>query len=530
MDQAERRRVRAKLSASGPTRWLASGELPTEQRERGARRLGILGLMTAFSYTFLGFIYSGGQMPSGSLAVVPMAASVVGVSFSITIFALSRRKATDPGWLLNLGIAYQIVMGLAIGASRHFLPWPPHAFERGWSGVAAWVVVFAIAVPSNPARTFWVSLVVALSDPLVLLATVVAGNPMPTSETIPTLFGPSVIAVATAVVASVINFRMGRRIEDAQELGSYKLVAPLGKGGMGEVWRAEHKLLARPAAIKLIRADTLDATSAEDRLRRFEREAQATALLQSEHTIALYDFGVATDGAFYYVMELLDGLDLEAAVRGHGPMPAERAVHLLLQVCDSLAEAHARGLTHRDIKPANIYLCRRALAHDRIKVLDFGLVKPRAGLAGDGNLTADGAIRGTPAYMAPELVEGRAAIDGRADLYAVGCVGYWLLTGKLVFEAETPMQMVLAHARSAPPPPSTRGELAIPPALEALILRCLEKDPARRPQSAEELAGSLARIELAAPWTEARAREWWERCAGRTAGCADPLETTAPLA
>jgi serine/threonine-protein kinase len=393
------------------------------------------------------------------------------------------------------------------------------------------VIIFAVIVPSTPARTLWVSIVVVLLDPLMLLVTVAAGNPKPAPRLLITMFGPSLPAVLTAVVAAHINYRMGRRIENAQELGSYKLVELLGKGGMGEVWRAEHRLLARPAAIKLIRGEALDAVRSQDMVRRFEREAQATALLQSEHTIELYDFGIATDGSFYYVMELLDGLDLELAVRRHGPMPAERAVHLLLQVCDSLAEAHAQGLIHRDIKPANIYLCRRALRHDQIKVLDFGLVKPETrGIEGAGTLTADGSIRGTPAYMAPEIVEGRKEVDGRADLYAVGCVGYWLISGKVVFEADSPMQMVIAHARSEPPPLSRRTEAPVPPALEALIHRCLEKDPARRPASAGELGEELARVELAHPWNQERAREWWMRLGkGEPAAALDPMGATEPV-
>ncbi len=505
--------MQARLSEPTGRAWLGSAELPAEQQERGARRLGVLGLLTACSYAFLSLVYmqevpdpsalTGGQR----LIIVP---ALIAIAASLGLYALSRRRATDPGWLLRVGIGYQILMGAAIAASRHFLPWPQGSFDRGWSGVAAWVIIFAAIVPSTPGRALWSSVVVAALDPLVLLVTVAAGNPMPAPRALASLFGPNLIAIAVAVVAAHINYRLGRRVQDAQELGSYKLVALLGEGGMGEVWRAEHKLLARPAAIKLIRAEALSAAQGEDLVRRFEREAQATALLQSEHTVALYDFGVATDGSFYYVMELLDGLDLEAAVRRHGPMPAERVVHLLAQVCDSLAEAHAQGLVHRDIKPANLYLCRRALRHDQVKVLDFGLVKPEAALRGDGALTAEGSIRGTPAYMAPEQVEGHA-VDGRADLYAVGCVGYWLLSGKLVFEAASPMQQAIDHARSEPPRLSTRTGLEIPAALEALIHRCLEKDPARRPQSAGELAAELARVQAATPWSEERAREWWQQ-------------------
>src|SRR5262245_24008926 len=220
-------------------------------------------------------------------------------------------------------------------------------------------------------------------------------------------------------------------------MGSYHLVELLGRGGMGEVWRGEHRLLKRPAAIKLVRPELLGANSdadSHDMLRRFEREAQATAALSSPHTIRLFDFGVTSDRTFYYVMELLAGRDLESLVREFGPVPADRALFLLRQACHSLADAHARGLVHRDVKPANIYTCRMGLEYDFVKVLDFGLVKFADRTAMQQTLmTAAHTTTGTPAYMAPELILGEADIDRRADVYALGCVAYYLLTGQLVF-------------------------------------------------------------------------------------------------
>jgi eukaryotic-like serine/threonine-protein kinase len=279
------------------------------------------------------------------------------------------------------------------------------------------------------------------------------------------------------------------------------------------VWRARHRMLARPAAIKLIRPEALgsrDGRSAEALTRRFEREAQATAALHSPHTIELYDFGVTGDGTFYYVMEILDGLDFERLVNRFGPVPAERAVHLLLQVCDSLADAHHAGLIHRDVKPANLYACRKGQRHDFVKVLDFGLVKASwREEEGEPRLTSEDTINGTPAYMAPEIAMG-GEIDGRADLYALGCVGYWLVTGELVFQAATPLEMVTRHVVAAPVPPSQRAELTIPASLERLILSCLEKEPGRRPADAEEIARQLAACEVETTWTPERARRWWE--------------------
>ena len=257
---------------------------------------------------------------------------------------------------------------------------------------------------------------------------------MPPVELIPRMFGPTVMAGLVAVVCSRIVYRMSRDIQQARQLGSYELVELLGKGGMGEVWRARHKMLARPAAIKLITLEgSTDSSTNKTLLRRFEREAQATALLESEHTIRLYDFGVTEEGSFYFVMELLDGLDLEALVKQHGPLPPERAVYLLRQVCASLAEAHKAGLIHRDVKPANIYVCHRGLDFDYVKVLDFGLVKSTDSSLDEHatELTVKGGITGTPAYIAPETLKEQDDVDGRTDIYALGCVAYWMLSGQL---------------------------------------------------------------------------------------------------
>jgi hypothetical protein len=236
-----------------------------------------------------------------------------------------------------------------------------------------------------------------------------------------------------AVVPAILLMRVGREVNRARELGSYRLVRLLGKGGMGEVWRAEHRMLARPADIKLIRPDTIPADSAEASrvLQRFEREAQATARLQSPHSIELYDFGMTNEGAFYYVMELLEGMDLKTLVQRFGPLPAGRAVSLLAQACDSLADAHHLGLVHRDVKPANLYACRKGLLVDFVKVLDFGLVITARDQPGeDMRLTRAGSATGTPSFMAPEMVVSHGELDGRADVYALGCVAYYLLTGK----------------------------------------------------------------------------------------------------
>jgi serine/threonine protein kinase len=322
----------------------------------------------------------------------------------------------------------------------------------------------------------------------------------------------------------------------AKELGSYRLVKCLGKGGMGEVWRAQHRLLAREAAIKLIRIDS-GAASTDEQQERFRREAQTLAALRSRNTIELFDYGVAADGTFFYVMELLDGQDLESLVIKHGPQPSGRVLRLLMQACRSLGEAHDVGLVHRDIKPANLFVCRAADEVDLVKVLDFGLVRAltgeepdapplstqavaetSAGLAPgalgntEAKLTRAGTVMGTPEFMAPEQALGRA-LDGRADLYALGCVGFWLLTGRVVFQKEQAMQILLAHIQEPPPSLQTCAPQAVAPGLERAILDCLAKSPEHRPQDARELLRRLMAAERELPpdevWTEERAHGWW---------------------
>jgi serine/threonine-protein kinase len=353
------------------------------------------------------------------------------------------------------------------------------------------------------------------SVPVVYLLEVRAGRapPLDAVRLWLVFIAPYLAVALIAYIAARVIYRLGQDANRAREMGSYRLVERLGRGGMGEVWSARHRMLARPAAVKLIRSEALgmDSGAVAELVDRFEREAQATALLQSPHTVEVYDFGTTEDGAFYYVMELLDGIDLERLVQRFGPLPPERVVHILRQVCLSLAEAHRRDLVHRDVKPANIYLCRRALQDDFVKVLDFGLVKRRTtpSAPDDLRLTRTGTIHGTPAYLAPEIAQGDGVVDGRADLYALGCVAYWLLTGHRVFEKDTYPAMLLAHATLTPSPPSALAPHPIPPGLDALVLQCLAKEPADRVPSAEELAARLGEVELASPWTPARAAEWW---------------------
>jgi serine/threonine-protein kinase len=291
---------------------------------------------------------------------------------------------------------------------------------------------------------------------------------------------------------------------------------------MGEVYQATHRLLQRQVAIKIVRPETLIDIQDDEiflTLRRFQREARVSASLHSPHAVELYDFGMTADGTLYIVMELLTGLDLEQLVDRFGPLPPERACHFLQQAMSALQEMHGLGLVHRDIKPANLHVSRDAPHPDFLKVTDLGLVKPPRGATAEHRVMhAKGRILGTPAYIAPETVVGEPG-DTRTDIYSLGCVAYWLLTGCTVFEAHSVQQMVWLHVQNEPVPPSQRTEIPVPLALEQLVLSCLEKDPRRRPQSVEQLSDRLAECELPRAWTHEHAKWWWRMHApaGQTA-------------
>jgi serine/threonine protein kinase len=386
--------------------------------------------------------------------------------------------------------------------------------------VAMTVLARSIMVPSKATRTLRLTILAVL--PLMALMWLSLGAFQPAGSATP---GPSAVTMTAvfqtllvfaviwmATITSRTLYDLRRSVREANELGQYALEEKLGAGGMGEVWRARHRLLVRSAAVKIIRPEFLASTHTDPDLvlRRFEREALATAALRSPHTVQLYDFGEAEDGTLFYVMELLVGIDLESLVSRFGPIPAERAVHILKQVCHSLDEAHRNGLTHRDVKPANIFVSGIGTELDFVKVLDFGLVRLRSVQAESGaTVTAETVVACTPAYAAPEIARGETTYDHRVDIYAVGCVAYWLLTGQLVFAGNTSMQMLFDHASTPPAWPHTRTELLIPPDLEQLIMDCLEKDPARRPAGADVLAQRLSTCHVAEPWTRERAEHWW---------------------
>jgi hypothetical protein len=423
---------------------------------------------------------------------------------ALALLWLSSRL--EPRTLLDVAPVYQVFQGLMISLWYHAASITMRDATRGWSGIAVWIVVFPLLIPNTRRKVILATLATAATDPIALWIHVAAGAPAPPVSTALRLLIPLALGSFLAIFLSRIVYELTVAVRHARALGSYHLVGLLGRGGMGEVWHARHRMLARDAAIKLIRPDTEQGVS-QDLLLRFEREARATAALRSPHTVEVYDFGTTEEGEFYYVMELLTGLDADTLVRRHGPVPPERAVHLLLQICKSLEEAHARELVHRDIKPANIFVCRYGLEYDFVKVLDFGLVKS-LGTASDAGLTAIGVVAGTPESMAPEIARGDGHFDHRADLYSLGCVAYWLLCGRPVFDVNGPLELMIEHVRTVPRRPSARSGLPIPGPLEDIVMDCLQKDPASRPQSAGEIARRLEGLPLER-WTRERAQEWW---------------------
>jgi len=484
-------------------------------------RLGFFGLSVGLAFLFIwGMRLLVHPRPANHLLLVPVAALLgawlycrrgpcswaalsrldavltpfVGVSLSTLALSVSPRWAWDGSELVEpLGHALSFPLVMA----GSFV-----------------IVARAVVVPSHPVRTLWVSLAAALP---VALGAHLFNASAPPGAAQPHPLVPSLaemvwlaLGVALAVMTSSVTYGLREAVREARRLGQYTLEERIGGGGMGEVHRARHALLRRPVAVKLLSADQATGDSGD----RFEREAQLTALLTHPNTVGVYDFGRTDDGVFYYVMELLDGVDLEVLVREEGAQPPARVAHILRQVCGSLVEAHELGLIHRDIKPANVILTRRWGRADVVKVVDFGLVKDLEADPATG-LTAENALTGTPLYLAPEAIRSARGVGASSDLYAVGALGYFLLTGEPVFRGESVVEVCGHHLHSVPVPPSKRLGHPFPEALEAAILSCLKKDPKDRPPSAAALLEILEGLPGVPEWTPMDARERWEQRAAR---------------
>ena len=432
----------------------------------------------------------------------------VGFSAAALFISYVTRRPNAPVWLV-MGVDVALPTGVTLGFAL-LAPTVPPAFAFYFFPLLVavmFLVVRAAVVPSLPRRT--VAVGIAACIPVVI-----AGYELAAKSEPPLAVGPALIAAAIAVwclgvivvtaFVSRVIYGLHREIASAKKLGQYVMGELIGEGGMGAVYHAQHAMLRRPTAVKLL----LPERAGPENIARFEREVQLTARLTHPNTVAVYDYGRTPDGVFYYAMEYLDGLSLEQLVERFGPQSDARVIHLLLQASGALLEAHSLGLIHRDVKPANMLLCERGGTPDMLKLLDFGLVKnlvPSQNL----ELTHTDAITGTPQYLAPESILEPSTIDARVDLYALGGVGYFLLCGEAAFGGQSVLEVCGHHLHTVPELPSLRLGAPVLPELEALVMRCLEKDRDRRPEDAHEVHEALLACAQKAPWSRSEAHAFW---------------------
>jgi serine/threonine-protein kinase len=420
------------------------------------------------------------------------------VGSAMSLFAWEQVRWLQSGWLN--GVAQE-------GREQKIALLTGDSLSLSWFAL---IVVYGTYIPNTWRRCGVIVSAMAVTPLLLILGMGLHDVGLSAERTLDVFLEMAIwmaFAAAIAIYGCHKTAELRQEAIKARQLGQYHLKERIGAGGMGEVYRAEHQLLRRPCAIKLIRPERAgDASS----LRRFEREVQAMATLTHWNTVEIYDYGHAPDGTFYYVMEYLPGLSLQELVDRHGPLPAERAVLLRRQVSLALPDATSLGVIHRDIKPGNIIVCKRGQIDDVVKLLDFGLVRPLnvPGMS-EAKLTMEGTLVGTPMYMSPEQAAGRSTLDVRGDLYSLGAVGYFLLTGQAPFCRTTVMELLVAHLRD-PVPAMNELRPDIPSDVQDVILRCLEKDPAQRFPDAAELEQALAHCHCAASWTPADAARWWE--------------------
>ena len=371
------------------------------------------------------------------------------------------------------------------------------------------IFTYALFIPNTWQRAAAVLGIMSAAPPVGLLATAIlgghSGNLLASDAQV---LVEMLLVVSLAFAGGVVGVHtinaLRSEVLRARQLGQYRLKQLIGSGGMGDVYLAEHMLMKRPCAIKVIRPEKAGDPKV---LARFEREVQATARLSHWNSVDIFDYGRTDEGTFYYVMEFLPGMNLSELVRRFGPLPAPRALHLVRQCCDALQEAHELGLIHRDIKPANVFAAARGGLFDVAKILDFGLAKPLADLSA-AKLTQEGTITGSPLYMSPEQAIGDRDPDARSDIYALGAVLYFLLTGRPPFEDENPLKVLIAHAHEPPTPPAQiNGD--VPDDVELIVMRCLQKSPDERFQSAAELAAALEDCNDYGRWSAESARQWW---------------------
>jgi serine/threonine-protein kinase len=478
---------------------------------QGARRIGTVAILTAVTVVGASILQALLQPEMAAAQQTPLfrLSALFLVLAAIALAAVQRAQLVEPQDLLDLGLVFEVAGAAALAFMDNAAPWPNGAI-RGSAPVAAWIAICVVVIPNRPWKSITAAVACAATVPCahIVAAQIIGYSHLPWQRLASYAMAPLLIAGWTPFISTRIH-QLRENLSRTQEFGSYHLEKLLGRGGMGEVWLGRHHLLRRDAAVKLILPGLVEGAGASERRHiqeRFESEAQAIASLRSPHTVAIYDYGVEENGSLYYVMEYLDGLDMQGLVEQYGPQPAGRVLELLGQACESLEEAHDAGLVHRDIKPSNVFLCRLGKRTDFVKLLDFGLVKELTGTTQNALTTT--ATSGTPAFMAPEQVRGEES-DPRTDIYGVGCLAYFLLTGTLVFNKPSAIAMAVAHVSEPPEPPSRRSELPVPQTLERIVMACLEKNRGDRPQSMGQLRGMLDGCVDVARWTGDEANHWW---------------------
>ncbi len=434
--------------------------------------------------------------------------ALFGVAFALTyILKGSARKFQLLAFWV---VAIVLVVTVALQASLH-------PAEEPYLAVALTLFVYAVFIPSPARYPLWLAILAVASFAMsaVMTHTLVEEAPRFWDAVggVGALWDHVILGVTgiailgfVAFVASRTLYSLRQTAYEATRLGNYIVEEELGEGGMGRVFRARHALIRRPTAVKVMQVAGEGQVAA---IQRFEREVQLSATLSHPNTITIYDFGHTPDNRFFYVMEYLQGLDIQKLVERFGPLRAARSVFVLTQVCSALAEAHARGIVHRDIKPSNVFLTQRGGLYDYVKVLDFGLAKQLTDEQAV-SLTKTGVALGTPRYISPEAIRGAENIDARSDLYCLGAVAYFMLTGRPPFDAVTSAELLIDHLKAIPSPLSQVSELPLPSQLEAIVLKCLEKSPEDRYQSATELEAALRAVPLEESWDQTQAREWWD--------------------
>ena len=427
------------------------------------------------------------------------------VVYSIIAIIIVNTKPLNNQQLVILGLTYIIIGAAAMSIGEVVIEHNDDRARTGITGICIWIIIFPVFIPARPLHTFYTAATAASLLPLAYFVGQLFDLKSVSTGTLVDWFVPGYFCAALATVMSQQISHWSRALAEAQheaeELGSYKLIEQLTEGGMGTIWKAQHKFISQFVAVKFIRSKEGNEQEDGDYYQ-FYQEADAIARLSSPHTISILDYGVSNNGGLYYTMEYINGFDLERLISVYGPLAIDRCIHILIQICDSLSEAHANGLIHRDIKPANIMVSMMGDTPDHVKVLDFGLVE---------NIHYDSALpnAGTPGYMAPEIIVGNLGASARSDMYALACVAYWLLTAQEVFTADSNDKMLAKHLRrQAPRPLSIRPDC--PPALSDLIVQCLEKDPERRPSDINYVLDCLYDLQSQHPWDRTLARNWWQ--------------------